>query len=244
MVNAKTLKEIGTELERLCAENRIPTRLVAKNIFDSECDVAIPADVANSCADELEAVRKGLLKMGCILEIYDRGAGRIIRGDDFRQFEITVKDGHWTHSEADERAEEESTEVPFDDDEKGNSWLIPLPEPDGSKNTEVFLTLCYEPYDWIDVGYMENGERKFKTEEFRAYNEYYSKKLLSHEIRTVRFQRGYGGPGRPIPKQMRFEVKYIKIWDQRHDIECDPRKPVKGIVPQYFVIGLGKRLKL
>lgn len=257
MVKQEILLKISRELTKLCNEFGVSSNLEVKNFFDNECSVSIPSALANEKDADLAKVAEGLRKIPEIADVYDRGAGRIIRGNDYRQFEISVKDGSWTHGEEDDVAAEKSFAEYLDpnfskkleakeaEDRQKNwkNYLIPMPPQDGSENTELYLTMAYEPYDWIDVGYDENGKHVYKREEFRSYNDYYAKKLLSHPLKTVKFQRGYGGPGRGKPKQMRFEIKDITMWDPINNIDCSPKNPKEGVAPQFFVIKLGERLK-
>ena len=63
---------------------------------------------------------------------------------------------------------------------------------------------------------------------------------LSIGIKTVKFQRGYGHPGKP-PKQMRFEVKSVRLLDAS-DRECDPYAIPPGFIATTIAIHLGKRI--
>ena len=113
-------------------------------------------------------------------------------------------------------------------------YLYPIPPPPPKFSEELYLPMQYEPYDWI-----ESGE---KTTEFRAYDPYWVKKILSHPLKTVRFQRGYGGPGHPPPRIMRFEIKKIYLYDHGRKIECDPWKLDTPIEPDLIAIDLGLRI--
>ena len=112
--------------------------------------------------------------------------------------------------------------------------LLPIPPPPKKPNPEVYLTMAYEPYDQI-----EKGE---KLTEFREYSEYYVKKLLSQPLMTVKFQRGYGGPGHDAPRQMRWTIRKIEYYD----IDTRESAPVvgtpDGFVPSHIAIDLGERI--
>ena len=111
---------------------------------------------------------------------------------------------------------------------------IPIPPPPKKLNSEVYLTLAYEPYDAI-----ERGEKKT---EFREYRPYYVKKLLSQHLKTVRFQRGYGGPGHDVPRQMTWTISGIEYYDI-YSRECAPiANPPKDFRPTHIAIDLGERL--
>ena len=68
------------------------------------------------------------------------------------------------------------------------------------------------------------------------------KRLLSHPIKTVRFQRGYGGPGHPPPEQMVWSVKDIVLYEIGTRRECPADNPSEGIMPTHIAIDLAKRL--
>lgn len=120
-----------------------------------------------------------------------------------------------------------------EDDEGDFEWL-PIPPSPKKLNTEVYLTMAYEPYDWI-----EEGE---KTTEFREYCEYYVKKLLSQPLKTVRFQRGYGGPGHDAPRQMRWTVARIEYYDINSRQSAPIDNPPAGFRPTHIAIDLGERI--
>ncbi len=112
--------------------------------------------------------------------------------------------------------------------------LLPIPPPPKTRNTEVYLTMAYEPYDDI-----EKGE---KTTEFREYNEYYVKKLLSQPIKTIRFQRGYGGPGHDAPRQMRWSVKNIEYYNINTGKSAPLNNVPEGFRPTHIAIDLDARV--
>ena len=118
--------------------------------------------------------------------------------------------------------------------ERWREELIPIPPAPEKYYEEIYLSMQYDYYDEI-----ESGER---VTEFRYYNEYYVEKLLSHPLKTVRFFRGRGGPGRPTPKNMVFEIKKIYLYDYGRKIECDPWKLDTPIEPDLIAIDLGRRL--
>ena len=112
--------------------------------------------------------------------------------------------------------------------------LLPIPRPPAKLNPEVYLTMAYEPYDDI-----EKGE---KTTEFREYNEYYVRKLLSQPLRTVRFQRGYGGPGHDAPRQMRWSVKDIDYYNINTGKSAPLDNVPEGFRPTHIAIDLDARI--
>ncbi len=123
------------------------------------------------------------------------------------------------------------------EDEMRAHWqdfIIPIPPPPKNAGDELYLTLAYEFYDAIKSGK--------KRTEYREYTENWVKKILSHPVRTVKFQRGYGGPGRPKPEQMVWTVKKAWLYESGTGVKGDPSNPPKGILPDCIAIDLGKRV--
>ncbi|MBR4260027.1 MAG: hypothetical protein IKQ17_13415 [Kiritimatiellae bacterium] len=137
-----------------------------------------------------------------------------------------------------ERLEAMADDILFAEDDgedaEGDFEWLPIPPPPKKMNTEVYLPMAYEPYDWI-----EKGE---KTTEFREYCEYYVKKLLSQPLKTVRFQRGYGGPGHDAPRQMRWTVAKIEYYDIHSRQSAPITNPPAGFRPTHIAIDLGERI--
>lgn len=115
-----------------------------------------------------------------------------------------------------------------------NFTFLPIPPPPMKRNTEVFLTMAYEPYDDI-----EKGE---KMTEFREYKEYYVRKLLSQPLKTVLFQRGYGGPHHDAPRQMRWTIRSIEYYNHFTCKSCPVDNPTEGFQPTFIAIDLGERI--
>ena len=143
----------------------------------------------------------------------------------------------------------ESLERAYEIDEDGNlvkvetveemrvhwrDFILPIPPPSKSAADELYLTLAYEFYDAIKAG--------TKKTEYRDYTQNWVKKILSHPIRTVKFQRGYGGPGRPKPEQMVWTVKKVWLYESDTDQKGDPLNPPEGILPDCIAIDLGRRV--
>ena len=99
-----------------------------------------------------------------------------------------------------------------------------------SKSGEGYFVLKGEYYDAIEAGR--------KTTEYRDLTP--RNLSLSIGIKTVKFQRGYGHPGKP-PKQMRFEVKSVRLLDAS-DRECDPYAIPPGFIATTIAIHLGRRI--
>ena len=102
--------------------------------------------------------------------------------------------------------------------------------------TEVFMTLAYVYYDAI-----ARGE---KLVEYRDFKERWVNLLLSGNLKTVKFQRGY------TPQQMRWEVSGIGVIDIfgreipafGPDGEMNPVGAADSFHPKYIAIHLGKRV--
>ena len=99
-----------------------------------------------------------------------------------------------------------------------------------SKSGEGYFVLKGEYYDAIETGR--------KTTEYRDLTP--RNLSLSIGIKTVKFQRGYGHPGKP-PKQMRYEVSFVRLMDAS-DRECDPFALPSGFIATTIAIHLGKRI--
>jgi len=114
--------------------------------------------------------------------------------------------------------------------------LIPIPPPSSSRPTELYLTMAYEPYDLI-----KSGE---KVTEFRDYSETWVKRILANmgTLKTVKFQRGYGGPGHPKPEQMIWTIKKIDLYDIETRDSSDPINVKEGFMPTHIAIDLGERV--
>ena len=112
--------------------------------------------------------------------------------------------------------------------------LMPIPPPPASASDELYLVLAYEFYDAIVAG--------TKKTEYRAYTPNWVKKILSHPIKTVRFQRGYGGPGHPPAEQMVWNVDKVWLYESETEKKADPANPSEGFVPDQIAIDLGTRV--
>lgn len=243
---ARTL--ISDELVRKAGELGLDIPIKVVDAWDDLCIVSIPKEVANARDDDVAKLADSLSGCRCVASCYDSGRGRRLRGTEVRQLEINVADGYWTHSDADDEAADKEVDM-FFDDEKFNAWqaqqleekrkywreyIIPIPPPPRKCSDELYLTMSYEPYDQI-----KSGEKKT---EFRSYNNTWVKRILSHPLKTVKFQRGYGGPGRPVPEQMVWSIKRIYLYDRDGNMEGDPWNPPEGIVPTFIAIDLGERI--
>ena len=133
---------------------------------------------------------------------------------------------------------EEEAEDSGDDgfaEEDDEAWMRQLAEgiKSGairSKSGEGYFVLKGEYYDAIEAGR--------KTTEYRDLTP--RNLSLSIGIKTVKFQRGYGHPGKP-PRQMRYEVSSVRLMDA-DDRECDPYAIPPGFIATTIAIHLGKRI--
>ena len=134
---------------------------------------------------------------------------------------------------AEEDAEgEENCDYAEEDDE---AWMRQLAEDIKSgairsKSGEGYFVLKGEYY-----GASEAGR---KTTEYRDLTP--RNLSLSIGIKTVKFQRGYGHPGKP-PKQMRYEISSVRLMDAS-DRECDPYAIPPGFLATTIAINLGRRI--
>lgn len=123
-----------------------------------------------------------------------------------------------------------------DAEEEERKFIVPTPKEGGNC---AFLVLKKEFYDLI--------ERGIKTAEYRDYNEYYVNKLLSHKIKYVKLNLGYKSS-----VSMTYaiaEIDYIgddletTISCYKGDGELRTEKEMGGMIPRYFKIVLGKRVR-
>ena len=152
-----------------------------------------------------------------------------------------VREGYWYEGEVDRKMEEEERREAEEEAAEEAAYraahpfeYLPIPPPPKRLNPEVYLTLAYEFYDAI-----ERGEKKGES---REYREYYVKKLLSQPLKTVRFQRGYGGPGHDAPRQMRWSIKDIIYYNAATDEKAPVDNPPAGFEPTHIAIVLGDRI--
>lgn len=223
-------------------------KVVVEDVLDDCCCVVIPTEFERLGQDFFDGIVAALNDLDEVVGIYDSGKNWNLGKNELRRIEINTKDGCWVESDEDRQKGMEMDRMCSDPkyarecEEKRRlemlshweDYILPIPGAPKHWSDELYLTMAYEPYDWI-----KNGE---KTTEFRAYTPSYVKRLLSHPLKTVKFQRGYGGPGRPFPEQMVWEIKKIELYDIRTRISADPFNPTP-ILPTHFAIDLGRRLR-
>ncbi len=165
--------------------------------------------------------------------VIDAKASGIEVGDTVKEF----GDAQRAQIAAEEEEEDFNADSgePGDEDDGDSTWMRQLTEDIKSgairsKSGEGFFVLKGEYYDAIEAGR--------KTTEYRDLTP--RNLSLSIGIKTVKFQRGYGHPGQP-PKQMRYEVKSVRLMDAS-DRECDPYTIPPGFLATTIAIHLGKRV--
>ena len=164
--------------------------------------------------------------------VIDAKASDIEVGDTVKEF------GETQRAQIAEEEEEEDFNTDFGepgDEEDDEAWMRQLAEDIKSgairsKSGEGYFVLKGEYYDAIEAGR--------KTTEYRDVTP--RNLSLSIGIKTVKFQRGYGHPGKP-PKQMRFEVSSVRLMDADNR-ECDPYAIPPGFIATTIAIHLGKRI--
>lgn len=123
-----------------------------------------------------------------------------------------------------------------DGEEEERKFITPTPKEGGNC---AFLVLKKEYYDLI-----ASGE---KTAEYRDYNEYYVNKLLSHKVKYVKLNLGYKSS-----VSMTYAIADIAYVgdDCETEISCykdggelRTENEMGGVVPRYFKIALGKRVR-
>ena len=250
MIKEDYLKELNGRFAELAEKHGVPIgELRIDHGYCAECEVEFPYEMASEYWDQISSLTDELEKFVGIHDIYDPYRDDGLHKGQGRKLEITVKRGRWYLGPIDKAIEDEEDRMDSDPEyrakkleeqraEMRKHWrenLIPIPPPPKNATDEVYLTLDYQYYDMI-----KSGE---KTTEFREYSPYWVKRLLSHPIKTVRFQRGYGGPGHPPPEQMVFKVKDIVLYEIATKKECPPDNPCEGILPTHIAIDLGERIE-
>lgn len=217
--------------------------------LNSVAEIKFRHDFANKYREQISQVVEMFAKVPGIYEVCDFQRDDVLRGGEVRSIGIEVKRRYWYEGHIEKEWDEEQDRLDNDPEyakkkqeeeleEKRKYWreyLIPIPKPPKGATDEAYLTLDYKYYDMI-----KSGE---KTTEFREYSPTWVKRLLSHPIKTVRFQRGYGGPGHPPPEQMVFNVKAVLLYEIGTRRECPADNPCEGIMPTHIAIDLGERIK-
>ena len=212
--------------------------------------VEVPKAIANANSAALDAVADELSSHPDVEKMFDESRGLFLRGAEVREIDLFVRKGLWVRTADDDAKakreidayvegtpEYEKRLAKIDADMRRfyKDYIIPVPPPPKSFSTEVFLVLRYDAYDAIKAG--------AKTTEFRDYNEYYVAKLLSHPIKTVRFQRGYGSRGGAKPEQMVWSVKAVSLYDEGTRKECRPGEEPEGFLASHITIDLDRRIR-
>lgn len=248
MIKKKYFDMIQAALDDAVASHGLPFRLLLEQVYHEFSVVNVPKELANKYPDELSEIHDEVVcKFNFIDEANstDTYRGMVIKGTHVRDLQFAVKKGYYTSGPEDERLVDEECEAMENgtyhskDDERQywREYIIPIPPPRKNAPSELYLTMAYEPYDQIKAGE--------KVTEFRRYTENWVKRILANPPKTIRFQRGYGGPGRPKPEQMVWTVKEngISLYELETRKSCDPWKlDVEGILPDFIAMDLGVRL--
>jgi len=205
-------------------------------------------EFANKYRDAISHVADELVKLDGIKDLGDYRRDEVLRGGEVRNVEMDVKRGLWYVGPLDKELDDEFDRECEDDEyaeqknqERRNKqlkyykdYLLPIPKPAKDATDQAFLILDGENYDLI-----AKGE---KTSEFRRYGQFWVKRLCSHPIKTVVFQRGYGGPGHPPPEKMTWVVERVYLYDYNAKIECEPGRTDVPLLPDWIVLDLGARI--
>ncbi len=268
MIDEKIVARMQTRLDEFRAKRGLAVPMPIEPMWDDEAYIYVSAKDDNAHAAEITEVFRDFVRH--FTKVEDIIAVRPDppeygtedpfyelphEDDDYvRELWFEVKPGFFTHTAEDEAAiaawerEAEEREAREEAEEEAQyqaeravrlkrwkEFLLPIPPMPDKPTRDLYLPLSYEPYDAI-----ERGE---KTTEFRAYTPYWVKRIISNGIKTVRFQRGYGGPGREPPRQMQWTVKGVTLYEMATRAENDPFNPTTPMLPDFIAIDLGKRIE-
>lgn len=250
MVKTDYMTMLQGRLAELLGGLSLCPHLRVEQYVDDTCRIRFPKDIANTRRDAITLVAEEMAKTDGIKEMSDTWRDTdVFRGSETRDVYLVVSRKHWSKTKEDREWWERENGLLEDDDklreklkqereEKrkySKEYLIPIPRPSASRPAELYLTMAYEPYDLI-----KSGE---KVTEFRAYCETWVKRILANmgTLKTVKFQRGYGGPGRPKPEQMVWTIKNIELYDIETRESSDPLHVKDGFIPTHIAIDLGIR---
>lgn len=265
MINEDYMEKLKARLADLLVKHGVPRTpgdgLEVVDLVDELGCVYVEKNAANKYSAELTEVFREFLRFDGLSRTnhIDYGEnGEVYRGNEKRKFEFAVTRKLWHKAERDREYDRE-LDREFDEEgyleqkmakekeEKRKFWreyLIPVPPPRPNAPSELFLTMAYQPYDDIKNGYVdeEDGQHKFKRIEFRRYTPNWVKRVLSTPPKTVCFQRGYGGPGRPKPEQMVWTVTEVGLYEMDTHRLCRMDDVLEGILPDFVYLKLGERI--
>lgn len=226
----------------------------------SNAEIAIPIAYARENREGLLAALGEFLKNPLVAQGDDIGThidDPSKLGDDedtaWCLFDVSGKDGdNWylsdeekesiRQAEEEDRREAAAEAALTDAIDKATRRLLFAPAREASR----FRDVVYSPlkYEWFDR--IASGE---KTVEYKSLTRYWLSRLVNGGEggkftfpKYIRFQRGYGGPGRPRPEQMTFEIKAVVLSDDKLAERPIAEVVEEGFEPAYFAIVLGKRI--
>lgn len=233
MVKESFLQQLNERFGDALAKHGVTARLAFEQAGFDVVAMRIPAEIASKHHADINAAEDEADWEGVTEQMDESRDRRPKKGAD-RWVMLAVEAKHVLKSVRDEETLEAvrrkmgggGKEAAMDE----ATGLIPIPPPPKNASTEVYLPLRYEPYDQIEGG--------GKGTEFRAYTPHWVKALLSHPIKTVKFQRGYGAGAR----QMVWKVRNIELYDIESRKSANPRAVPEGFRPTHIAVDLGGRV--
>lgn len=249
MVNEDFLLLLNEKWREFAKNRGIGSVPAIENRWDNFCQCKIPKALGNAMRSELSDAIDDICGIEGVESVDDLMYDIVLRGDETRDVDIFVCGGKYTKTRADRVAKDLEADK-FDPETEAyaaeqkrieesrrrnyRDYIIDVPECPKKFNTEVYLPLAFEYYDQIEAGE--------KVTEFRKYTKNWVKRLLSHPIETVRFQRGYSDYGTGAVKQMTFRIKGVELYDSMTRRSCPADAIPEGFIPDFIAIDLGERL--
>ncbi len=258
MVNKEVLDKINGLLKESMARIGPDMPLKCEPVYQDLCVIKVPKDIGNNHRDDITAIAAEIKKIPEVKAVWDFFKDVTLRGAETRNVEVEVRRKFWRRTKEDVAWEEHEDALLDEDSEEYKAYLaqrkadmlkywqdyiIPIPPPRKNAPSELYLTMAYDPYDWIEKGFIdEDGQHAYKRSEYRSYTPNWVKRILANPPKTIKFQRGYGGPGRPAPAQMVWTVEKIVLVHKYDESECDPWNVPAGFVPQFIKMYIGQRV--
>lgn len=260
MLTENTLKELNGYLAKSMARYGLDAPLRVDCTWGSGGEVAVPIAYARENREGVMSALRDFLSNPLVdgreeVGVHIDDPDKLDDDEDtaWCLFDVKGKDGeNWYLSDkeieerrqADEEARrEEELEASLTDALDASTRRLRLELVAAKLPEVVYSPMAYEWYDRI-----ASGE---KTVEYKNLTRYWLKRLVgavgADGVRGfpkyIRFQRGYGGPGRPKPDKMTFEIAKVVLSD-----EALSERPITdgeveaGFNPAYFAIILGRRV--